>query len=98
MSERFYVNFPLRVGPVELTGSEAHHLATVCRLRPGAEVCLFSGDGHEYPARVVACGKKSVQLEVLGLLSPVRELPFFFEVAAPLPKGDRAQFLSEKLT
>jgi 16S rRNA (uracil1498-N3)-methyltransferase len=27
-----------------------------------------------------------------------RELPFFLEVAAPVPKGDRAQFLIEKLT
>ena len=28
----------------------------------------------------------------------MRELPFRLEIAAPLPKGDRAQFLIEKLT
>src|SRR5439155_7222198 len=98
MSERFYLNWPLNPGPVEMTGPEARHLATVCRLRAGAELCLFNGDGQEYPARVVETDKKVVRLEVLGTASPVRELPFFLEMAAPLPKGDRAHFLVEKLT
>jgi 16S rRNA (uracil1498-N3)-methyltransferase len=98
MAERFYVNCPLRPGPVELHGPEAHHLAVVCRLRPSAGVCLFNGDGHEYPARVVEVQRKSVRLDVLAVESPGRELSFPLEVAAPLPKGDRAQFLIEKLT
>lgn len=98
MSERFYTNCPLRVGSVELTGPEAHHLATVCRLRAGDLVCLFNGDGHEYPARIHSVGKRVIMLEVLEQESPSRELPFFLCVAAPLPKRDRAQFLVEKLT
>src|SRR5207245_4139508 len=79
-------------------GSEARHLASVRRLRPGDPVCLFNGDGHEYSAIVVACARKSVELNVVGVASPPRELPFHLEVAAPLPKGDRGQFLIEKLT
>jgi 16S rRNA (uracil1498-N3)-methyltransferase len=98
MSKRFYVNCPLGPGRVTLEGPEAHHLAAVSRLRPGDLVCLFNGDGHEYPARVVSCGRKSVALDVLGMESPQRELPFRMEIAAPLPKGDRGQFLIEKLT
>jgi 16S rRNA (uracil1498-N3)-methyltransferase len=98
MSERFYLNWPLAPGAVELTGPEAHHLAAVCRLRAGDEVCLFNGDGKEYPARVAAVAKKSVQVEVLGVAEPRRELDFHLEIATPLPKGDRAQFLVEKLT
>lgn len=98
MSERFYLNSPLALGLVELTGPEAHHLATVSRLRPGDRLCLFNGDGHEYPARLVAAGKRAVTLDVVGKDSPDRELPFHLEVAAPIPKGDRAQFLVEKLT
>jgi 16S rRNA (uracil1498-N3)-methyltransferase len=98
MSERFYVNCPLAPGPVIVSGAEAHHLATVCRLRPGNLVCLFNGDGHEYPAEVISTAKHAVTLEVLRIESPVRELSFRLEVAAPLPKGDRAQFLLEKLT
>lgn len=98
MAERFYLNSPLGPGLVDLTGPEAHHLATVSRLRPGDAVCLFNGDGHEYPARLVSAGKRSVTIEVLRCESPQCELPFAVEVAAPIPKGDRAQFLMEKLT
>jgi len=98
MSERFYVNLPLTTGPFLLDGPEVHHLATVCRLRPGAEVCLFNGDGHEYPARVTHVAKREITLEIERIDAPQRELPFTLEVAAPLPKGDRAQFMLEKLT
>jgi 16S rRNA (uracil1498-N3)-methyltransferase len=98
MSERFYVNCPLAPGLVGLPESEAHHLATVCRLGPGDAVCLFNGDGHEYPARVATVQRRSVEVEILGRETPLRELPFRLEIAAPLPKGDRAQFLVEKLT
>jgi 16S rRNA (uracil1498-N3)-methyltransferase len=98
MAERFYVNCLLRPGPVTVEGAEAHHLATVCRLRPGAAVCLFNGDGRQYPAVVAAVERKRVILEVQSVESPQRELPFPLEIGVPLPKGDRAQFLVEKLT
>jgi 16S rRNA (uracil1498-N3)-methyltransferase len=98
MAERFYVNCELKPGPVHLQGAEAHHLAVVCRLRPGDAVCLFNGDGRQYPARVEEVGKRAASLEVLAVEEPSRELPFRLEIAAPLPRGDRAQFLLEKLT
>lgn len=98
MSERFYVNCPLRPGLVSVSGPEAHHLAVVCRIRPGDLVCLFNGDGHQYPARVTEASRRGVVLDVLGMESPRRELPHYLQVAAPLPKGDRGQFLVEKLT
>ena len=98
MAERYYVNGLLAPGPVVLTGAEAHHLAVVCRLRPGDHVVLFNGDGRQYPAEVGAVSKRCVTVAVRGVEAPARELGFRLEVAAPLPKGDRAQFLVEKLT
>jgi 16S rRNA (uracil1498-N3)-methyltransferase len=98
MSERFYLNSPLALGPIVLHGPEAHHLATVSRLRRGDQVILFNGDGREYAAEVAVVERKTVTLRVLGIESTSRELPFRLIVAAPLPKGDRAQFLLEKLT
>jgi 16S rRNA (uracil1498-N3)-methyltransferase len=98
MAVRFYVNCPLSVGPVVLAGPEAHHLATVLRARPGNPVCLFNGDGAEYQAVVSEVHKKQVMVDVTGRHTPQRELDFRLEVAAPLPKGDRGDFLLEKLT
>ncbi len=98
MAERFHVNCDLAPGPVDLEGPEAHHLAVVLRLHPGDRVFLFNGDGREYPAVVEDVAKRLVQLRVLGVETPIRERPGRLEVASALPKGDRAQFLLEKLT
>src|SRR5262249_15114396 len=98
MADRFYVNCPLAAGPVVVAGPEAHHLATVLRARPGNAVCLFNGDGAEYPAVIIEVHKKQVILDVTGRSTPKRELDFRLEVAAPMPKGDRGDFLVEKLT
>src|SRR5205823_5168547 len=85
-------------GPVTLAGPEAHHLAVVCRIRPGDRVYLFNGDGRQYLAAVAEASKRSVRLDIEAVEEPARELGFRLEVAAPLPKGDRGQFLIEKLT
>jgi 16S rRNA (uracil1498-N3)-methyltransferase len=98
MAERFYTKSPLELGPFSLGGPEAHHLAVVCRLRPGDRVYLFNGDGRQYPAVVDTIQKHNVALNVTGMEAPARELGFRLEVAAPLPKADRAAFLVEKLT
>ncbi len=98
MSERFYVSFPLAIGDIQLDGSEAHHLATVSRVRAGDRVILFNGDGREYGAAVQSIAKKQVTLTIESIARPVRERPFRLEMAVPLPKGDRGQFLIEKLT
>jgi 16S rRNA (uracil1498-N3)-methyltransferase len=98
MSERFYTDQPLAEGTLLLTGAEAHHLATVCRVRPGEEVLLFNGDGCQYRAVVQKVVRRQVAMEIAGVERPQREVGFRVEVAAPLPKGDRGQFLVEKLT
>jgi 16S rRNA (uracil1498-N3)-methyltransferase len=98
MADRYYVNSPLVPGPVYLTGPEAYHLAAVCRARPGDAVCLFNGDGAEYPAIVQSAGKREVTLEVIRRETPARERGGRLVIAAPLPKSDRADFLIEKLT
>jgi 16S rRNA (uracil1498-N3)-methyltransferase len=98
MAERYYVNSPLQVGPVELVGPEAHHLSTVCRIRQGSLVYLFNGDGNQYPAKVVEVSRRHVSLAIDRIEYVDCELPGRLEVASPLPKGDRAHFLIEKLT
>ena len=98
MSDRFFTADPLGPGEYALTGSEAHHLATVRRFAPGDRIVLFNGDGHEYPAEIISVGKRTVALTVLAPVAVDRELPFPLVVGSALPKGDRADFLIEKLT
>jgi 16S rRNA (uracil1498-N3)-methyltransferase len=98
MSDRFYTPQPLAVGDFTLDGPEAHHMTGVRRFAPGDAVTLFNGDGHEYPAVVESGGRKSVTLTVTAAVEADREATVRVTVAAALPKGDRADFLVEKLT
>ncbi|MBM3982370.1 MAG: 16S rRNA (uracil(1498)-N(3))-methyltransferase [Planctomycetes bacterium] len=98
MADRFYTADALGRGEHVLTGPEAHHLATVRRFAPGDSVTLFNGDGYDYPAEIVSVGKRAVALNVRGPVATARELAFPVVVGSALPKGDRADFLIEKLT
>jgi 16S rRNA (uracil1498-N3)-methyltransferase len=98
MADRFYTPQPLAAGEFVLDGPEAHHLGAVRRFGPGDRVTLFNGDGREYPAEVASVGKRSVTLNVSAPVEADRELGFELVVASALPKGDRADFLIEKLT
>jgi len=98
VSDRFYTPDALGPGEYALTGPDAHHLAAVRRFAPGERVTLFNGDGNDYPAEVLSAGKKSVSLLVSAPVAANRELPFPLVVCAALPKGDRGDFLIEKLT
>jgi len=97
MASRFFTPGPLAPGEFVLTGAEAHHLATVRRFAPGDRIVLFNGDGSEYSAEIVSTERKRAVLNVLGAEAVSRELPFELTIAAAMPKGDRGDFLIEKL-
>ena len=97
MSERFYTPDALSPGEYVLTGAEAHHLVAVRRFAAGDSIVLFNGDGREYPAQVVSVGRKEAVLDVLRADAISRELATRIEIASAMPKGDRGDFLIEKL-
>ncbi len=98
MADRFYVPDALAAGEYCLSGPEAHHLATVRRFQVNDAVVLFNGDGHDYPATLLAVGKKQVLLHVGEAVAVQRERTSPLVIASALPKGDRAEYLVEKLT
>src|SRR5205823_3748468 len=98
VSDRFFTLDPLGSGEYVLTGPEAHHLTTVRRFAPGDRIVLFNGDGHDYPSEIVSVNKRTVALNILAPVAVDRELPCPLVIGSALPKGDRADFLIEKLT
>jgi len=98
MSDRFFVEQPIRGLTVDLAGDEARHLTSVMRASVGNEVTLFDGGGAEFMARIGAISRHSVRLDILERLEISRELPFSLSVAIALPKGDRQKWLIEKTT
>jgi 16S rRNA (uracil1498-N3)-methyltransferase len=97
MADRFHVTSELTPGLLTLRGPEAHHLS-VSRIRVGESVTLFRGDGWEYPATVVDISRRDVTLDVTEGRLHSREAAHRVVACVALPRGDRAQFLVEKLT
>jgi 16S rRNA (uracil1498-N3)-methyltransferase len=75
MADRFYTPDPLPPGEYVLSGPEAHHLAAVRRFAPGDRVVLFNGDGHDYPAEVVAADRKRTDHSLVCPHRPRTPLP-----------------------
>lgn len=94
---RLFVS-PDRLGPsVVLRGAEHHYLASVLRLRPGAQVTLLDGQGRQALAVVSAVHAQTIELSA--------EPPTHVSVAQPtlvlfvgLLKGDKQDFVIQKAT
>lgn len=98
MSDRFFVApLPADAAEAQLLEAEAHHFARVMRGQEGDEIVLFDGTGWEYRGRVTKIQKHAVSLEILDRQRVDRELPVPLVIASALPKGDRQDFLMEKL-
>ena len=97
MSERFYTPDALSPGEYVLEGAEAHHLVAVRRFAVGDSIVLFNGDGQEYPSQIVSLGRREAVLNLLRTEAISRELSTRIEIASAMPKGDRGDFLIEKL-
>lgn len=95
---RFFVDPPLTVGPLALSGNEAHHLMHVLRLESGSRVSLFDGTGQESSAVVISVNRHAVILEAESPVASTRDCAISLTVAVSLPKADRQKFLIEKLT
>jgi len=75
---------------------QARHLRTVLRLRPGDAVEAFDDAGHTAPAVVTAATPEKVTIRIERVVdAPLAE--FAWTIAAALPKGQRADWMVEKL-
>ena len=72
MSERFFVETPIRGNSAKLLGPEAHHLAHVMRAKVGEQVMLFDGSNAEFKATVRAIGRSEIAAPSNGALERSR--------------------------
>lgn len=102
MSERWaarvYLTEALGIGvPIELPPGPAHHLRTVLRLGPGAEVAAFNATNGEWLCRITEIGRNRVVLMVGQLLRPAAAEPDLWLLFAPIKRA-RLDWLIEKAT
>lgn len=96
---RVYVDAALESGArLVLSGSAAGHLTRVLRLRPGATLTLFNGQGGEYAASIERVQKSKVTVAV-GEHQPLeRESPFPLTLAQGVSRGERMDLVVQKAT
>lgn len=73
-------------GRITLRDREAHHLAVVLRLRPGAQVIVVDGSGREHVVRLTAVDPHEVRGEVVET-RPGVAVPIDLILVQGVPKG-----------
>lgn len=96
---RIHVSPPVRAGEMTLSEREAHHARDVLRLGAGDVVELFDDAGATARATIVACDSAGVVVRVEEPdASAAADIAIRLTVAAAVPKGDRADWMIEKLS
>lgn len=94
---RLYLALPLSEGRnVSLTKEQIHYLATVLRLREGAPVVLFNGDGAEYDAILTSVDRKGGALQVNACRASFCESPLHLRLALGISRGERMTYAIQK--
>ena len=96
MLRRLHTPAPLRDGPVELDRDEAHHARDVLRLKTGDAVELFDDAGHVGRGAIERCDQRGVVVRVEQVEAHTGTSGI--TVACAVPKGDRAEWMIEKLS
>lgn len=94
---RLYCPLPLSVGSnVSLAREQAHYLGTVLRLRAGAAVILFNGDGTEYDGVVASIDRKQSEIRLYARRQPQCESPLNLCLALGISRGERMTYAIQK--
>lgn len=96
---RFFVEKNIiRSGRARLTGTDAKHVRTVLRMKPGEVLCLFDGKGSDYHARIEEITQQAVKLEVLERFPSISESPVDITIAQALLKGRKMDRVVRQVT
>jgi 16S rRNA (uracil1498-N3)-methyltransferase len=74
------------------------HLLRVLRLRPGAALTLFNGQGGEYAAQLLAAEKGQARVHVGAFSNVERESPLQLRLLQGIARGERMDLIVQKAT
>lgn len=93
---RFFCDQTLETGAtIDLEPDTAHYIGRVLRLKAGAELWLFNGQGGQFLASLQQNGK-ALQAQILSYEPIERELPQRITVAQGLASGNKMDWITEK--
>ncbi len=81
---------------INLDKEAANHVGRVLRLSTTDKICLFNGDGYNYPASITEVSKKSVSAHIDEKIENNNESPLTFHLGQVISRGDRMDFTLQK--
>ena len=81
-----------------ITGSDARHIKTVLRLKPGDKIGLFDGRGIEYRAEIIAFSPESINVSITDSFPSTAESPVQIIIAQAFLKEKKMDGLVRQLT
>lgn len=81
-----------------ITGSDAHQIRNVLRMKPGMPLELFDGQGNVYQARIEEIKKERVTCSIISRSIAAQETKVKITLAQALPKGKKFEFIVQKAT
>lgn len=95
----FFIEQPKSTGSTfVITGSDARHIKTVLRLKPGDKIGFFDGKGFEYEAEIVDLSAGRVKVSVIRRFSSGGESPVQITVAQGFLKEKKMDGLVRQLS
>ncbi len=94
---RVYTRQDLASGTtVTVTGQTARHVTQVLRLRAGAGLRIFNGDGKEYSATFMRAGRSEITLDIGTPLETVPEPGLLIRLVQGIARNDRMDLILQK--
>lgn len=81
---------------VQITGPDVNHMKHVLRMKPGEQVLISDGEGHDYTCLVKSLENDLVEAEITAVNEEGRELPSRIWLFQGLPKSDKMEFIIQK--
>ena len=97
--KRFYL--PGKVATqkeIAISGSDARHMVTVLRFKPGDRIVVFDGSGFDYDAEIMSISPEKVTASILRKYRSRPESPARIMVAQALLKGKKMDTLIRQAT
>lgn len=94
---RFYINQNLIVdSTIDIPTELAHYMGNVLRLKVGAPIVLFNGNGSDFPAEIFDIHKRKASAMVNSEISLSVESSLHLHLGQAVSKGDRMEVALQK--
>ncbi len=96
---RFFEAQTMKQGDVlELSERNANHIARVLRLRAGAKVVLFNGEGGEFAGMLARVERRRAQIEIQSYTAVDRVSSLHTHLGQVISRGHRMEYAIQKAT